>query len=541
MIVFVISLCIVALGQPARVDWLCPIAATVGYALLFSSFAIESSRKRRFWLAALWFAAVQVIQLSWMTSIDYQGYYILGVYLFLCCVLGLQFGLFCALLPQERIRMRDIFAFAAFWTLLEWSRVLIACGFSWNPIGLALSFEVTALQCAALFGIFGLSFWVMCVNLCFFKAARAAQSALPWRKMAMVAVLLALAPYLFGALHLQYHRARMRDCSDVLRVVLVQTGLLPSEKVLMHGREEDYITPDEQWERILTYLQQEKACDLIALPEAVVPMHSDAPYCTLENARSLFAKAYGADVVRYFPKISYPFAENARVSNLFWAQTLANIYGADVVLGLDHADRSEKKYYNSAFLLAPEAITVQRYDKRLLLPLAEYIPWGWMRPWTKSYGIYDFFTQGEEGRILRGKHYLNTSICYEETFSHAIKKNTDSNTDLLLNVTNDAYFPHSTLAEQHFTHARARAVENGRPLLRSCNTGVTAVVDSLGSVVARFSQKGDEFKRGALPCALVLYKYFTLFSIWGNVGIVGISCLIVILYFYSRIFKESKE
>jgi apolipoprotein N-acyltransferase len=322
MMAFVISLCIVALGQPARVYWLCPIAAAVGYALLFGSFSKESSRKRRFWLSALWFASVQAIQLSWMTSIDYQGYYILFVYLFLCCILGLQFGLFCALLPQRRMQIGDVFVFSAFWTLLEWSRVHIACGFSWNPVGLALGFDITALQFAALFGIFGLSFWVLFVNLWFFKALRDAQSALPWCKTGLAAIILALVPYLFGGLHLQYHRARMSSSEKTLKVVLVQTGLLPSEKTLIKGKEEDYITPDEQWERILTYLKQEKACDLIALPEAVVPMHSDALYCTLENARSLFANAYGAAVERYFPKISYPFAEHARVSNLFWAHKI---------------------------------------------------------------------------------------------------------------------------------------------------------------------------------------------------------------------------
>src|SRR5579863_899018 len=85
---YILSLCIVAFGQPARMPWLCPIAATLGFALFFTIFQPSIRKKERFWIAASWFLGVQMLQLSWMTSIEYQGYYILFVYFFLCCALG---------------------------------------------------------------------------------------------------------------------------------------------------------------------------------------------------------------------------------------------------------------------------------------------------------------------------------------------------------------------------------------------------------------------------------------------------------------------
>ena len=82
----------VALGQPARIGWLSALAAVLGLALFFHAVPSTFTRKQRFAAGACWFAAVQCIQLSWMTSIEYQGYYILAVYLFIVLWVGAQFG-----------------------------------------------------------------------------------------------------------------------------------------------------------------------------------------------------------------------------------------------------------------------------------------------------------------------------------------------------------------------------------------------------------------------------------------------------------------
>ncbi len=532
---FLTSLCIVAAGQPARMLYLCPIAAAIGFALFFSMFSSTSSRKERFWVAAAWFIGVQLVQLSWMTSIEYQGYYILFVYLFLCSALGLQFGLLAAFLPQK-MKIIHIFVLSAFWTILEWSRVHISCGFSWNPVGLALSFHEIPLQWASLFGVFGLSFWVMLVNLWALKVWQS--SAKRWREFCLWGFIAGL-PYLFGALHLHYHSEHLSLSEESLHVALVQTGLLPSEKVQSSYRRESYIPLERQWENILTYLNEmprDEKLDLIVLPEAAVPMQADKPVLSVENARGVFSKIFGPDVEKYFH-----FDERRiHVSNLFFAKTLANFYNSDVVLGLDHYDRGTDKFYNSGFLASPGQEAVQRYDKRILLPLAEYLPFEWLLPLTKSYGICEFFSKGDLGKTLKGRHNVSVSICYEETFSEGIRRQINGETDLLINLTNDGYYPHSSLPEQHFAHARLRAVENGLPLLRSCNTGVTAVIDSLGRVIARFGHKGEEFKRGVLRCTLNPYKYRTLYSIWGDGGIIGMSCGILMLFLVFKIFFAKK-
>ncbi|HEY2811131.1 MAG TPA: apolipoprotein N-acyltransferase [Rhabdochlamydiaceae bacterium] len=538
-----LSFCIVALGQPARLKELCPLAAVLGFALFFTLFEASSRKKERFWISTLWFFLVQLVQLSWMTSIAFQGYYILFVYFFLCLGLGMQFGLL-AIFLKARMKFLSLFALASFWTLLEWSRVHLLCGFSWNPIGLALAFDATPMQGAALFGVFGLSFWVMASNLCALKCFREDKrffSLCVWITMAAF-------PYLFGAWHLFYHGKCVDLQKNALSIGIVQTGLLPSEKILMPRRLDSFIPIEEQWENIIGYLEERKEkWDLLVFPEAVVPLHADLPIYPFEAVCRFFIQKKGEKAERFFPPLSFPFAQKKTVNgqekiyatNLFWAQTLSNLYNAEILLGLDHWDRERDLFFNSAFLLSPYAQNLQRYDKRVLLPLAEYLPFEGLRSLTKSYGICDFFSKGTSTRPLKsasGKS-LSVSICYEETFSEAIRKTTPPESDFLVNLTNDNYYPNSLLPEQHFVHARLRTVENGRPLLRSCNTGVTAVIDSLGRVVARFGGPGEEFKRGVLACTLVPYKYSTFFSLWGDAGIIFLSFGLVTILFVISFFQ----
>ena len=88
---------------------------------------------------------------------------------------------------------------------------------------------------------------------------------------------------------------------------------------------------------------------------------------------------------------------------------------------------------------------------------------------------------------------ISPSICMEEMYSFIVRGGRLLNADLLLNITNDGWYPNSRLPKQHFDHGRIRAVENGLPLVRACNTGVTGAVDALGREIA--SLKDDNKKQ----------------------------------------------
>lgn len=506
--------------------WLGCIAAVLGFALFFSSLSPFLSKRQRFFWSGAWAAAVQMIQLSWMTSIEFQGYYILLVYLFLAIGVGCQFGWLALLVPAEgKISAFRMVCCASFWTLMEWVRLFFMCGFSWNPIGLALTYVSYSLQFATVFGVFGLSFWVMLTNLSvlnFFRLTRT-------KVKGFSCLFLACIPYLFGVVHFAYYLPKKERQEQTMHIGLVQTALLPSEKIPHPGKEKTFLSPYLQWERVIAGLKQSGSVhfDFIVMPEAFVPLQSDRTVYVFETIRAMLVHYFGPEIEKSFPVFSSPFAESKTqlcVSNLFLCQTLANYFGAEVVAGLDHIDAEAQQNFNAVFYLQPGGSRVARYDKRVLLPLAEYLPFDFLKPLVKNYGIFEFFSKGRETKIFGKKMILSPSVCYEETFPAIMREGRAAGAQLFVNVTNDNYFPYSILHYQHLFHARVRAVENGIPLVRSCNSGVSAAVDSFGRIVAKL----EPSKEGILNCHLSSYAFPTLYSFWGDYCLIGF-CLVVCL------------
>lgn len=531
-ILSLISFLMVAFGQPSFVPWLAPLAGAVGYTLFWKAIQKYPFRKARFWRATLWFALVSLTQLSWMSAIEYQGIYILFVWGALAIWLGLQFGFLAILIPfHHPLAWPRILAIASLWTLLEWSRFQILCGYSWNPVGLALSTPFS-IQLATVFGVLGLSFWVIVVNLLGLRALRLKQ--IPQFAMWGCA---ALAPYLFGMAHTGYHTAQesKHQHQKELSCVLVQTGLLPSEKIPLQGKIQAFISPYDQWKRILMFLKQEeaKAPHLIVLPEVVVPFANDSYVYSERRVRQVFAEVFGEVDEHIYPHREPPFGEVHRplVSNAFWVQAMANRFQSEVLAGLAHTD-PQGRSFNSAFYVKPFAAGSQRYDKQILMPLAEYLPFAFLAPLVKSYGVDSFCTHGKKGEVFQGAIPLSVSICYEETFPEMVRQGRQQGAELLVNMTNDGWYPFSRLSKQHFELARLRAVENGAPLIRACNTGITAAIDSLGRVKGQLQEQNEQHQvyAGSLFAKFKLYDYPTLFVLWGNKGILTLSVLCLGLF-----------
>ncbi len=508
--IFVLSWLIVALGQPAWSPWLAPIAACIGYALFWKLAAEIPFSKKRFWTATGWFSAVQLIQLSWMTSVEFQGFYILLVYFAVAFWLGLQFGLVTLFI--DKIPM---VATAACWTLLEWARLYVLCGFTWNPVGLSLSAFAMPMQAASIFGILGLSFLVILTNLAF------------WKKRRGVAVSLALFPYVFGIIHTALHAEKI-DQSQTMTIGLVQTGLLPSQKIPIDGFSKDFIPPAQQWHRIINLLKDTKEpMDLVVLPEFSVPLSANYDAYPGSVVRFILEDVFGEEAVK-----NIGMNQKTKVSNQFWVRSIGKLFKTDVIAGLEAED--EGHHFSSAFYCQHDHDKVHRYDKQILLPLAEYVPFEWVKSLTRAYGISEFFTHGKESKVFGGKVPLSMSICYEETFSHLMRQSRQKGANLFVNLTNDNWYPNSRLPQQHFDHARLRAIENGVPMVRACNTGVTAAVDSLGRIIGQIV---DEKTAGVLVAKVPLYHYSTLYSLWGDWGIVLLSSFFLLICFYSGGFR----
>jgi apolipoprotein N-acyltransferase len=518
------SFLITAFGQPAWVRGLGPIAASFGFALFWKGMAQFRAPKSRFLLSLVWFAGIQAIQFSWFANLQYMGPFILIVYLFLVLGMGVQFA-FLSLFVDFPMNWRKVFAIAGCWTLFEWSRLYFLCGFTWNPVGLSLTDSLYSIQFASLFGIFGLSFWVILSNLAALDALykKTTRSIVVWASLSFF-------PYLFGVCQQSLVESSVPFGAS-LKVALIQTALFPEQKDRTLGFLEQFISPLDQWERISSLIDREKKVDLIVLPEAALPFGAHEAHYDLKSLEKYFS-------VEKLPPLRRPYAifhKGAwRVSNAFLLQSLANQYDAHVISGLDDSDFNKR--YNAAFHFAPGNRPYERYEKQVLVPVGEYVP---LRNWRRfaqfvgeQFGIHSSFDPGIEGKIFNASVPIGISICLEETFSGLIRDLRLKGAEILVNITNDVWFPNSKLPRQHFDHGRVRAAENGVPLLRACNTGFTGVIDCFGSSLAQLpvSEKNPNVLYFSIP----VRSFSTLYTWWGDQAILGISALSVISYFLFR-------
>lgn len=539
-IYLIISFLLVGLGQPAWIPEAGFLAAAGGYSLFWKAMLQWPKRRSRFLLASFWFMAVHALQLSWMTSTHYMGPFILVVYVFLLIGLGLQFGLFSLFLNKSTTQFQCV-ALAGGFVLLEWMRLFLFTGFTWNPAGLAFGGSIAAIQLASFLGIYGLSFWVIWTNL-----GALAFLQRPSRKRAAIWATLVLFPYGFGVAHESWVK---RSCpfSKSITAAMIDTNILVEEKHRDHKTPQAFIPPLAQWERVWSYLLKDRPVDLIVLPEGAFPYGLNNPFCPVDLFKERWELHFGHLADFDLPPLESPYADLYEVggkshwiaTNAFFAQVLANQFHADVIVGLACDDGKELQT-NSAFLFRPYG-EPQRYDKRILVPIGEYVPLQNFRFIAdfiaREYGIAASFDVGKEAKIFHSRFAIGVPICLEEMHSELVRDIRSRGAELLVSLSNDVWFPSSRLAKQHFEHGKIRAVENGVFLLRSSNKGISGGVDCFGRPIGIRSPGTP----GAIYLSIPIFSYPTLYSIWGNGLILSISSLSFLIFIGFQICHRKRR
>lgn len=539
----IFSLIIVAFGVPAFSSFLSVLSTIFGFALFFSVLIEIPSAKKRFWYATFWFACVQAVQLFWLVSHPYS--YIYGLYLFLSFGIGLQFGLIALFLTPERMqKWSNILGVAGLYTLLEWLRLFLFSGYSLNPIGLSMTSTLWGLQNASLAGVYGLTFFVLLTNLVVLRFFLYSRSF----KFGICLLLLCLAPYAFGYFHTALHQPGIEKAKSspdtLLNVLLVQTAFPVEENLQFSSFQESVLYVEEEWNQILKVLKGyiDHKVDLLVLPEYVVPYGTYMAVFPFEEVQKKFEEFFDSKGKLALPDLREPLALEVHglkgkswyVTNAYYCQAIADLFHSDVVAGLQDdqwVSENEKQSYSSAFYFWPGGDAGFRYEKRVLLPMAEYIPFELCKKYAAKYGISGSFECGTEAKVFPGcKVPFGLSICYEETFGDMMRESRLKGSELLVNVTSDIWYPDSKLPKQHFDHARLRTVESGIPLIRACNTGITSAIDSLGEIIASTSEEEEWVRRG-LFAQVPLYSYQTLYSSVGDLFIILVAGIAALFLF----------
>jgi apolipoprotein N-acyltransferase len=191
---------------------------------------------------------------------------------------------------------------------------------------------------------------------------------------------------------------------------------------------------------------------------------------------------------------------------VIWPETAAPFYFQDygrrsrevILLAKDSAkwllfgspsyvqERKQLSYYNSAFLISPEGAIAGRYDKVHLVPYGEYVPLRRLFPYMSKIvaGVGDFGTGKGYYPLSMGNRRIGVLICYEAIFPEASRTYKREGADILVNITNDAWFGRSSAPYQHLSMTVFRAVETRLYVARAANTGISALIDPTGKILS---------------------------------------------------------
>ncbi|MEI6610341.1 MAG: apolipoprotein N-acyltransferase, partial [Deltaproteobacteria bacterium] len=196
-------------------------------------------------------------------------------------------------------------------------------------------------------------------------------------------------------------------------------------------------------------------------------------------------------------------------------------------------------FYNSAYLLSSDGEVKGRYDKVHLVPYGEYVPLRNVFPFIRrlTAGIGDFSSGGGYFPLSTADRKIGVLICYEGILPFAARMYKNESADILVNITNDAWFGSTSAPYQHLSMTIFRAVETRLYLVRAANTGISAIVDPRGQILA----STNIFQRDSLKGNVKLLKIPTFYAKYGDllVGVSFILCILCLLWcLYQVAFKK---
>ena len=415
------------------------------------------------------------------------AYFIPLVIIGFSAVLGIFPALACALTAfWQKNHFQQVFLFSGIWSVTEWLRGHILTGFPWNLVGYAWSLPM--LQTCAFIGIYGLSF------LTIFLASMWASKS---RKLIISSLVMAIFAWTWG--NQRAEQGRFLDDTGI-NMRLVQPSIQQEEKWSA-----EHLSRNVNLHIALSGLEAEKPLKVVIWPEAAIP---------------------------------YFFENHPELIN---ALTQIIPEGGFLLTGAPRQEKNSetkgpKRIWNSLFVLNEKGETLETYDKSHLVPFGEYVPFRSILPVEKlTPGTIDY-SAGDHIKTLNiaGIPPFSPLICYEAIFpGNVIDPNFKP--EWLLNLTNDAWYGHTSGPYQHLSIIRVRAIEEGLPIVRVANNGISVIVDAYGKILHRLEIDEKGFIDFTLPKSLPCN---TIFSYLRDIPF---SFMIIITLLISCVIREKDD
>jgi apolipoprotein N-acyltransferase len=371
------------------------------------------------------------------------------------------------------------------WVATEILRAHTLFNFSWCLLGYSQHANLPVIQVARYVAVYGVSFVVASVSAVL--AYVVVETRPRPRRTAALGTAAAVAVVLA---HGSWVLSRPVPEAGRVRVALVQAAVLQDDKW----------QPQKAWDNIdlhldLTRRAAAERARLVVWPESAVPFYFD---------RS--------------PPLATELQELVRQRRIYL------VFGND---DREAKDDRTGRFWVGAKMLTPDGELGLRYHKVRLVPFGEYVPIQSVltlggRVSAKVVKQVADFTPGEEYSTgLVDGHKVGVFICYEAIFPDAVREFAAGGAELLVNITNDAWYGRTSAPYQHMAMAAFRAVENGKYLVRAANTGITAVVDPRGRLLERTAL----FERTMLVRDVPFVPGLTFYARHGDV--LAWSCLVL--------------
>jgi apolipoprotein N-acyltransferase len=325
-------------------------------------------------------------------------------------------------------------------------------------------------------GAYGLSFALVLVNVTLYLIIRQwPTKSFPYRAV-IVTVIILLGFFVYGHVRIAAVE-RQAACQPSLKIGLVQGNIDQSMKWDESFRRETMAI----YERLTLKVGQEKP-DLILWPETATPF-------------------FFQDAKEYQPLI-LDIPVNTKAFLLFGTPSYK-------------IEKGKANHYNSAYLASPSGQIIGKYDKIHLVPFGEYVPLSDLLSFIGSLGegIGDFKSGKEIFNFSLPHGKFGVLICFEIIFPDLCRRFVKQGAELLVTITNDAWFGKTSAPYQHFSIAAFRAVENRVFVARAANTGITGLIGPTGKIL----KQGAIFKEETMTGTIPLMKEKTFYTQYGDV------------------------
>ncbi|VAX38073.1 Apolipoprotein N-acyltransferase / Copper homeostasis protein CutE [hydrothermal vent metagenome] len=386
--------------------------------------------------------------------------------------LALYFGMFgigYSLFAKYNF-ITKLFLLPSLWVALEFARSYLLSGFDWVSLSHSQYKNLIFIQIADISGVFGISFLVVMVNV-FIKERF---NHIPFTKWDVVPVCILLVVLGYGVFRLN----GVQPSLSGMRVALVQANVpqhLKWNKIAWAGIIQKHLDLSEEAAR--------ENPDLIIWPETAFP-------------------GFIGEDDEYFSALQY-FVKRINIPILF---------GAVV--------KEEGRYYNGALLLSPDGMIKQQYHKHHLVPFGEFIPFRTHFPFLSDIIPIADFSRGEGYTVFSSDtKKFSTLICFEDTLGRLARGFVNNGAQMLINITNDAWFEDTAAPWMHMQSAVFRTVENRRGLVRASNTGVSGFIDATGKIqyLLQNAQGKNTFVKGYAVGEVSFRKEKTFYTKFGDV------------------------